>query len=371
MRHNLVKFALCIISVAGLSAVEVGNDGREVTYNIPTEDSFNHQFGLRITGEILQITASPDAEYRLWDCRVSNPTPLNWVGVNPFLCAIPGQIFAGEHTGAFRGKYGKDGGSGPGGGTPPTWNGKARATQIEVRHRTVAATPASQNRTKLGLCEEVVFFTFPTVEVNWSIDAGGTLTTNHGSATIATMPLAETNVTVTATYRSESIPTNCSVIKPTDVVITAGTRLGSGTVMHRQGSPGAGFAGHPISLFPDDVSFYNIKVFEGEATAMASGVFAHLDGDNHPLGTAISVGQDNDLLAADKIRTLGVVPPSGNLRGIFIWNIPWYATKTSGGTGLLMFNVQHKCASNNVGTADQTKAGGQAIFALNDPTWID
>lgn len=351
---------------ATLAAADSTNS--EVTYKIPSQNGFNHQFGPRIFGEVLQVTAAPDSGVTLSNCHVDNPTPLGWVGVNPFFCMMPSKIFAGEHSGTFSGTYGKSGGGGP----PPTWNGQARNTQVAIRHRALSPTPSNQDRLKFGIMEEVVFFTDPAVTVDWYVDHPGcTLSTKRGTNVLVSLPFDQCSVGISAQYNYKSIDTTITVIQPILAEITASFNNGTGFVLHERGSPGAGFIGHPIKLYPADVSFYNIKVYEGTCAGSGSGAFAGLNGKVHNASSGkLPVDYDNTIYAMDKIRTLGATN-QGTLSGIFSWPIPWRVTSADETKDAYAFITEHLCISDNAGTARQTKGGGSATFDLNDPTFVD
>jgi hypothetical protein len=158
-----------------------------------------------------------------------------------------------------------------------------------------------------------------------------------------------------------------TIVEPSDAVMTQ--RPGSG-ILHLSGSWSCAFLGE-IFLRPTDISFANIQMGEGTASAAASGFLSSLNGMLHSAGPMCTVGP-GDILQGCKVNTLDRVitgkldPPFSD--GDFLWSIPWLFAVS--GSGPKQFTTaDHRATSDASGQATISKKGaGPFSRSANDPT---
>ena len=114
-----------LLSVALMASVAAAAVEPPAVYSIPSQNGFNHDFGIRLPGDVLNLNVVPDPGITGLTGHVDNGSSAGWVGGPSFTCVIP-YDFSGLHLGKFSGTYSR-GGSGGGGGTsePPKWSGES------------------------------------------------------------------------------------------------------------------------------------------------------------------------------------------------------------------------------------------------------
>ncbi len=135
------------------------------------------------------------------------------------------------------------------------------------------------------------------------------------------------------------------------------------------GFESVGFQGH-VYLTPTDVSFSNVKFQEGTANAVATGFFASVNGEVHPLGDVLSIANCNintGCTPGDDTVDSNDNPPPFSV-GDFLWAIPWQY-QASGGAFIAFTTVNHHETADATGLATIEKAGaGPYSKNASDPT---
>lgn len=340
------------------------------TYSIPSNNNFAHNFQAHDAGDTLTVTVKPDAGYTI-TAKVANPSAVGWKGGPVFTCTIPAGV-TGVHTGTFTGTFSKGGGGG-GNDKPPVWNGSAKVQVTQLKHETIAKTPADRQRTTIGVGEEVKLWTDPAVVVDWTVAGGGACTPAKGATTTFTAPGAAATSVITATPAGGAAMTiTCDVIPPTGVIMTAGAPF-----YHVKGEPSSGFTAVKTVIQPTTVSFYRVEDYEGVATVVSDGVFKKFNGVKHPDGTAwLSYDQANESTALDTIKTIGSAADgkAGDLSGALSWPIPWLyhisgdGVAVGGGRGTTYTTLTHQTDADKTGSTTTSKGSASKTFALNDKT---
>jgi hypothetical protein len=138
---------------------------------------------------------------------------------------------------------------------------------VTLTSTTIATTPTNQQRTLIGVAEEVDIATNPPTNVTWMLEGGGMLSQATGTTTTFTAPDVGSTCTITAGIANASQQASMitfTVIPPNGAVFTA-----SNPFYHDNTIPSAGFTAKPIVIQPTTVSFYNIEVREGTGKAVA------------------------------------------------------------------------------------------------------
>lgn len=205
---------------------------------------------------------------------------------------------------------------------------------IKLESQTDATIPSNRTRTKLGVGETVKLTLQPSslAAVSWSLTGKGTLTSRAGNPiTYTAYERAVPAPSITATYKGVSQSVSFTIVEPSAVVI----RQKDGTgIWHVYGRPFCGFKGW-MYLTPADVSFENVEIFEGSATASCTGYFEYQEGLVHNQSPAwVSVGSVADGIGSKVDGTDTIQGDSDNhtpyIDGTFTWPIPWHFRVGSG-----------------------------------------
>ncbi len=159
---------------------------------------------------------------------------------------------------------------------------------LKVDTETVATVPADRTRKKVGVGEDVELTLEPSSlsQVTWSISGNGTLSATTGNPVTFTAHDRASTPTITASYGGGSCSVTFTVVEPSGAIIEQEPGTG---VWHIQGQPSCGFKGRPY-IQPDDVSFENIEIREGEVNAVCTGYFTYQNGLLHSAGSWVPVG---------------------------------------------------------------------------------
>lgn len=313
-------FPLCAI----VNVLHAEEDGSDVQKSIPSQNEFDHAFGPRCPGDVLVLRVVPDSNVTILSAMVKNPgSNAGWTGGPIFTGRIPDD-YSGTHTGKFEGKYVYNGSGGP--AVPLDWNGAANANVdlMIIKTRTIkTARDADDDRTKVGICEEVEFTTDPSMVVNWYA-TGGTPGTTHSASFIWTAPDSKADCTISASCGSITRQVTINVLEPAHI---------TGTLDHvwtSEDLPPAylnlAFAGMNVNLDfePTTVSFGNCKWKEANVAPTVPGApnYFALPANPPPNHTAPAPRQINDSNDGpfDQAAIAGLKPPYAD--GTFTWTIP-------------------------------------------------
>jgi len=125
---KMIHMALLCIMTSFMYSLDGPPVVSSKTRHIPSDSPFSADYGLLIPSDfagrlVLELTLEPDAGCQILDGRVQNASPTGWHGGHSYFTATIQADFRGQHLGFFLGHYT----CGGGGGTIPTWNGKAKA----------------------------------------------------------------------------------------------------------------------------------------------------------------------------------------------------------------------------------------------------
>lgn len=243
-----------------------------------------------------------------------------------------------------------------------------------VTTETVAEQPSNRARKKLGVGEQVRLTASKPVE--WSNDGPGEL--NVLDAKNATFKAGE----VASTPKIIANAQGQSVVIKFDVVAPSVVKMELKCYRYAEPEPAVIDWAANIHLMPDDVSFYDVQVYEPydpTVTASTSGYFNFQQGAIHyPAGSGTSDGAASEgtstvnsglgtlMLLPDNIRATSKGAPYS--KGSFLWKIPWkYQVK--GSNNSYFFNVlnQQKIIQES-GLLLSTKGG---VTARNDINLMD
>ena len=140
-------------------------------------------------------------------------------------------------------------------------------------------------------------------------------------------------------------------------------------VGHKQGYFSVGFWGHPY-LLPKDVSFSNLKAYEGSCEADADGYFASNDKELHPEGPWGEIGSGNITTGCrveidDTISELNT--DSNWAEGNFKWNIPWRIGYGGQDIADICMMLHHVYSKDNSGKAYIKKSAGPYSKTVYEP----
>ena len=355
MRVITCLIACLIACAASLTAA----DGGAPTYSIPSQNGFNHDFGVRCPGDVLNLTVTPDSGYTI-TARVDNGSSGGWVGGPNYTATIPDN-FSGVHTGKFTGTYSKAEGSGPG-SEAPEWTGGAITNITKVVSTTLKSAAdgtTPDTRRTVGVCEEILFKTEPALNVDWTAGAGAPATGSGPSFTWKA-PATAQPVTISARCPSgQVITTTIVVIAPTLEAENAYEFTSPADIP--TGNAGVGML---LDLYfkPDSVSFGYIEWNESAVAAQnVDEYFANppqaLD-LNHKAGTWRSVNDDN-AGPFDVAAILNLPKPWA--AGSFEWAIPEkHRCKDAGGDGTVFMTAKQGFTLAGDGTTTVAKFGQTA-----------
>jgi hypothetical protein len=243
---------------------------------------------------------------------------------------------------------------------------------LTVSSETVATQPSNRSRRKIGVGEEVKLIA--SQEVEWSHQGPGKIEKIERdyyfiAGAVASKPK------VTATSGNQSATMVFDVVAPSEA------RLKLDCYNHADENPVASVEWEgAIHVMPDDVSFYNIEVYEPydpTVKGSTSGYFSYQEGDVHlPAGSSTNHGnktpatntvvtgfgtlfQHPDTIGASSKGT----PYS---KGSFLWNVPWnYVLKSDLKTPYRFDVVAQQKVMQADGTLFSTKGGSSANNKVN------
>jgi len=182
----------------------------------------------------------------------------------------------------------------------------------------------ADERTKIGVCEEVTFYDQSLGAANWTASAGKPKSFN-GTIFSWKAPEVEGDVTITAKITGQDpVSMTMSVIKPTGADWKKRASVSSGYTI---GNVGAQMTLEELTLTPATVNFENIKVKE------VSGPASNITGDFRNVNSStlyhnassywISFGSDNKSVSGSH-DLAGQAPPGSpaGSAGSFDWVIP-------------------------------------------------
>ena len=234
---------------------------------------------------------------------------------------------------------------------------------------TWATTPSNRTRKKHGVGEKdsLTLAGASGSQVTWSLSGPGTLSGTSGNPVTFTAHERASGASVTATYKGKTFSASFTVVEPSGVIIEQ--EQGTG-IWHIQGIPSCGFKGRPY-IQPDDVSFENIQIREGEVNAVCSGYFLYENGFPHPVGPwapvgSVTAGKGSKVQGIDTIQggSDNHIPYED---GLFTWTIPWYF-KVGTGSEKQFENVDQVKTIDATGKLNISKDGTTKSAELNDPT---
>jgi hypothetical protein len=204
---------------------------------------------------------------------------------------------------------------------------------VDIEHQCVATTPTNQNRTTIGIGEQVNLTACGAPgTVTWSTSAG-TVSPTNGSSTTLTAPGNAATATVTVNYSGGSCTLDFSVIEPSGFLASNAPVNGIGVNIS-----GAGMI-NDLWLTPLSVSFYQVETFEVPATSNlnVTGYFANtsifpsgppIHDTAHGAGSWIGTGQNN-YAGNDAASWYPASQPWSN--GTLTWPIPnaWRVVSSS------------------------------------------
>ncbi len=235
---------------------------------------------------------------------------------------------------------------------------------IVLTHKTVATSPSSRTRTKLGVGEQVVLTVAPGTG-KWLV-SGGVLTSGRGATVVLTAPSSPGTVDVSVDVNGQKAAVRFTVIAPSSIHMdVAGTSLPGGAGPN-------GLVQLNVFAGPSDVSFMNIKLKEQDVPASAHGYWAGANGHGHspnpnPVGMrpTVASGKGTLLSLPDNAGIWGG-PGHPPWEGDCVYQIPWEYSVGSGG-GTVFTTVTQSMVSAPDGTLTISKAGASHAFPLASP----
>jgi hypothetical protein len=235
---------------------------------------------------------------------------------------------------------------------------------IVLTHKTVASSPSSVTRTKLGVGEQVVLTVAPGPG-KWLV-SGGKLSSGQGAKVVLYAPGSPGTVDVSVDVNGQKAAVRFTVIAPDSIHMdVAGTSLPGGAGPN-------GIVQLNVYAGPSDVSFMNIKLREQDVPASAHGYWAAADGHGHgpnpnPVAMRQTVvsGKGTLLSLPDNA---GIWGGSGNppWEGDCVYQIPWeYSVGT--GAGTVFTTVKQSMVNSADGTLTISKGGASHSFPLATP----
>ncbi len=271
-------------------------------------------------------------------------------------------------------------GGGPGSGAdiggaapePPKEAPATLPTPILVSE-TVAASPGSRARTKIGIGEEVML-SYTGGTATWTLSGPGTLIPTSGRTVMFRAGDRNAKPTITATGAPGVASLTFDVVEPSSFFMEQwpGTRT-----KHTNGRPDCGFLGL-VFLLPGDVSFQNIEVRELNSRCVATGFylifnnFAH-QGDAQAFSQWITVnppaaGRPSTATLPDNIYSgdslVGPPFPDGSM----VWPITWQFRAGGGAEKSLPETQQSHHVEALTGKCTTSKAGETKVRVPADPT---
>lgn len=230
-----------------------------------------------------------------------------------------------------------EGGFGPEAGQvidAPSQFGSVSPVVLRLDSTTVATQPAERSRKTVGVGEEVTLTLEPTSlsPVTWSISGEGALDSSSGNPVTFTAHDRESTATIIATYAGFTCSVSFTVIQPSGVLFENVAPIGGGGTPPTQTWIGFQYKAG-VYIQPDTVNFYNIKLYESNATAQTTGYFADKDIPDHsPNGphdvAGYTSGKGSSMAPEDWIG--GSASPDPFSDGTIVWPIDWLYSIGSG-----------------------------------------
>jgi type VI secretion system secreted protein VgrG len=238
---------------------------------------------------------------------------------------------------------------------------------------TVATSPGSRSRTKIGVGEEVVL-TYTGGTATWTVSGGGTLIPTSGPVVTFRAGERASSSTITATGAPGTVSLAFEVVEPSSFLMeqAAGTR-----VKHTSGRPDCGFLA-TLFLQPPDVSFENVEVREQNSASAATGFYLPFHNISHqPAGMVHSawftvnppaLGRGSAANLADRIYSgdPGGGPPW--VTGSMVFPIVWEFRVAGGAEKALPSTNQNHDVEAGTGKCTSSKGGETKIRLPGDPT---
>jgi len=324
------------LTILGLFALMAALVAGEVTptYSIPSQNLFNHDFGVKCAGDVLALNVVADPGCTITANPPDNGSSAGWVGGPNYTAVIPAN-YSGVHLGKFSGTYTCPGpGGGGGSGAPPVWTGMAKTDVLRIISHTNAMAPdkTPDTRTIIAVCESVEFKVLPAQGMQWTATAGTPLT-GSGSFFDWDAPHDPGSVTITATDpQGHSCTIKMEVIPPAE--ISARITL----VIHPPPGKAGGGMKVVVTYLPTSVNFGKVDSMEGVSLPIGANGFWDLNGP-HPApphdaaaGASNWVGINFNNQTLDTAASIPYAPPWS--QGEYSWDIPrFYRCRDEEGGG--------------------------------------
>lgn len=261
-------------------------------------------------------------------------------------------------------------------GNPQPGPSPSATPRATITSETVATRPSDRTRLVVGVGEKVKL-TFSEGSADWSISGGQGSVTPTGKTSLYTASITPATETIEAvdpaTHAGASI--TFTVIAPSGLLFE---RVKGTDIHHHQGWPDIGFSAK-VYLQPDTVSFENIGVREQDATYVATGYYAWMNGQSHSpetkpeIVTSLVPGKGWLLPDEDDVwsgRQAGSPPWAPGYESVYI---PWeYDAAADGKAGpfYLFAHVTQSCElKNDRSTLTATKGAATITLSVSSPDY--
>lgn len=376
MRYFLMAFILAACSTASITAVEIPTNIDRVA--VPNGTFPIADYWGVVPGKTLQLTVTAPPSWTLLtaDCSGGGDSPWRTINVALFKAFIK-PSYRGLHAGSFNGTMVPTGtGTGTGPSTPVPWDGKSTANVIQILHTTVltAADGSPNDRTDVGVNEQVTFSTDPSTPANWRFSAGEPLVANNVSSVLWTAPITASSVVVMAVVNGKDYTISMRAWAPYSA---QWKRRLSVTTGYTAGRAGAQMRITDCTLEPSNVNFTRIQ--RREMDNAADGVSGWFSDPffttpvppsttnrlyHSSSGQWISIVIQGGKNMSTSVDTAGYDPPGlrptlvpgGFTAGGYNWNIPYeYRSATNPGGGIQFTTVRQNFKMTADGTMTVVK----------------
>jgi len=239
---------------------------------------------------------------------------------------------------------------------------------IEIAHQCVATTPTNQDRTTIGVGEQVNLSLVgsPSGTFTWTTSAGSVSPTN-GTSTTLTAPGNAATAIITVYYTGGSCTLGFSVIEP------SGVNMVTNGLWHYINRPSVGFQAS-CYIAPDSVNFGVVSCKEETNNFVANGIYSFMNGQPHdsnpgtfPCTSTVVSGLGTLWSADDHVISGDPGTPSPFTPGTEICTIPW--DFNVGTNAMKKFTtLTHNCSLGAGGALNASKAGASWSCNVTSPS---